>query len=52
MLFSDFHEEFVYNGQHNQRQRKGQDENESSIKEYQQVTKCPQTHNFIKEEEK
>ena len=37
LLSSDFHEEFAYNGQHDQRQRKVQDENESSIKEYQQA---------------
>ena len=37
LLFSDFHEDFAYNGQHDQRQRKGQDGNESSIKYYQQA---------------
>ena len=37
MLSSDFHEEFAYNGKHDQWQRKGQDGNESRIKDYQQV---------------
>ena len=37
LLSSDFHEEFSYNRKHDQRQRKGKDWNESSIKEYQQV---------------
>ena len=36
-LSNEFHEVFTYNGQHDQRQRKGQDENESSIKDYQQA---------------
>ena len=36
-LSSDFHEEFTYNGKHDQQQRKGQDGNESSIKDYQQA---------------
>ena len=36
LLSSDFYEEFAYNGQHDQRKRKGQDGNESSIKDYQQ----------------
>ena len=37
MLSSDFHEEFAYNGKHEEQQRKGQDGNESSIKDYQQA---------------
>ena len=37
LLSSEFHEEFACNGQHDQRQRKCQDGNESSIKDYQQA---------------
>ena len=37
LLSSDFHEEFAYNGKHDQWQSKGQDGNESSIKYYQQA---------------
>ena len=37
MLSSDFHEEFSYNGKCDQRKRKGQDGNESSIKVYHQA---------------
>ena len=37
LLSSEFHEDFAYNGQHDQQQRKGQDGNESSIKDYQQA---------------
>ena len=37
LLSSDFHEEFAYNGQHDQWKRNGQDGNESSIKDYQQA---------------
>ena len=32
LLSSNFHEDFAYNEQHDQRKMKGQDENESSIK--------------------
>ena len=35
LLSSDFHEEFAYNRKHDQWQRKGQDGNDSSIKDYQ-----------------
>ena len=37
LLSSEFHEEFSYNGQHDQWKWKGQDGNESSIKYYQQA---------------
>ena len=37
LISNDFHEEFAYNGKHDQWQRKGQDGNESSIKDYQQA---------------
>ena len=37
LISSDFHEEFEYNGKYDQRKRKGQDENELTIKEYQQA---------------
>ena len=37
LLFSDFHEEFAYNGKHDQWQRKVQDGNESSTNYYQQA---------------
>ena len=37
LLSSDFHEEFAYNRKQDQQQRKGQDRNELSIKDYQQA---------------
>ena len=37
LISSDFHEKFAYNGKHYQRQRKGQDKNESIIKDHQQA---------------
>ena len=37
LLSNDFHEEFAYNGKQDQWQRKGQDRNESIIKDYQQA---------------
>ena len=36
-LSNDFHEVFAYNEKHDQRKRRGQDENESSIRDYEQA---------------